>query len=234
MDQAALAQYFYNEGKRRFSIEGQFYDYEARENYFRIAYDLCVERGEYPDFFADLCLTLAYDQYRNGNDNIDRIRYAVEVLTVADKHCQDSPKAAEIKKKLMENIEFLDYFAYDEPGISEKCRCLFHGIEQMDELWGKDFSFHDCWIKNFNYDRLAGTSTLDLVDPDADYEDPKCFVTLRFNNIHNLNFDTDRGNDYIWHITTKMTQYCNWLHIDFASVNLVIECDDADVLSVTK
>lgn len=61
-------QYFYEEGLRRFKFQNR-YDYDTRFCYFRIAYDLCTEHSQYPDFFCDMCLTLAEDQFRNGGYN---------------------------------------------------------------------------------------------------------------------------------------------------------------------
>lgn len=233
MDQLVLAQYFFNEGKRRFSNDGHFYDPETRASYFRVAYNLCVESNNFPEFLPELCLTLAGDQFRNGG-SIGALRYAVEVLTTAYDNCPDSDKAEEILKARKSYQEGLDEMLADDEGITEATRGRFHGVEKLEEFWGKDFSFHDCWVIKFHYDRIARTVTLDLADPDADYDNPKEYATLRFNGVVRFTFDTECGSDYVWQLNSRIAKYNNWLVVEFESQGLQITCNDVDVLGITK
>lgn len=225
-------QYFYEKGLRRFKLQ-KVYDYDARACYFRIAYDICTERSEYPDFFCDMCITLADDQFRNGY-TVKNLRTAIRILETALGKCQDPTLKEKISERLDSYRENLKYKITDNVGIGDQFRPYFNGIEKLDEFWGKDFSFHDCWIKNFIYDRMAATITLDLVDPNADYDNPKQFATLRFNSIVEFDFNTETHNDYLWRLSTKLTQNGYYLVVELNGAHLEITCHDVDVISITK
>lgn len=226
-------QYFYEEGLRRFKLQN-IYDYDARFCYFRIAYDLCTERAQCPDFFCDMCLTLAEDQFRNGGYTVKNLRAAIGILESALCKCQDPFLKEKISKELEYNRKELEYMTEDNVGIRDQFRFRFNGIERLDDFWGKDFSFHDCWVKNFNYDRMAATITLDLVDPDADYDNPKQFATLRFNNIVSFVFNTETYNDYLWDLSTRPSPNGQYLVVELNGAHIEITCHDVDVISITK
>jgi len=73
-----------------------------------------------------------------------------------------------------------------------------------------------------------------MIDPDADYENPQQWATLRFNQVKEFTFNTERDNDYMWQMNTKITKYNNWLYVEFESANLEITCESVDILEIHK
>ncbi len=233
MEKEFLAQYFYNEGVRRFKLDGKHFDYDTRASYFLVSYNLCVELSFFPEFFSGMCLDLAKSKI-NDQAYVPDLKDAIAILQEGKKHCSNPEQEKEIDLEMNGCQARIDEIISSTKGISDAARQRFRGIERLEDFWGEGFSFHDCWISKFDYDQLAGTITLDLVDPDADYRNPEEWATLRFNGIKDFTFNTERGNDYIWQVNTKITKYNNWLQVEFESAHLEIICDTVDVLEIHK
>jgi len=191
MEKEFLAQYFYNEGVRRFKPDDIHIDHEARKCYFRVSYDLCVELSFFPDFFSKLCLELASEKL-SGQVFGPELKEAIKILETGKKHCSDLEMEKTIDQKIKECQEWFEELASIEKGISVAARSRFHGIEKLEEFWGEGF------------------------------------------NVKEFAFNSERGNDYMWQMNTKITKNNNWLNVEFESAHLDITCENVDVLEIHK